>query len=171
MNSDGWTIFETAIGACGLVWEKNKVVRFLLPEKNPQAMAGKLIKITGRNQQSPALSGWIKALMRQISKHLKGHSQDFSEIPLDFERVTEFQRLVYLGAQRIPSGQIRTYKELAVMIGKPKAARAVGQALGKNPFALLVPCHRILASGNKPGGFTAYGGLKTKAKLLACEGW
>jgi methylated-DNA-[protein]-cysteine S-methyltransferase len=76
---------------------------------------------------------------------------------------------VYLAARDILAGQTLTYGELARNLGAPGAARAVGQALGKNPFAPIVPCHRVLAAGGRPGGFSAHGGPSTKLKMLAIE--
>ncbi|HOX22186.1 MAG TPA: MGMT family protein [Elusimicrobiales bacterium] len=82
---------------------------------------------------------------------------------------TPFQRAVWLACAKIPSGRTMTYGELAHKIGRPRAARAVGSALAKNPFAPIVPCHRVLATGGKPGGYSGPGGIKTKIKMLRQE--
>ena len=105
-----------------------------------------------------------------MCKHFRGDVQDFRDVALDLDGAAPFARQVYEAARRIPAGQTRTYGEVAQAVGRPAAARAVGQALGKNPVALIIPCHRILAAGGKPGGFSTHGGLATKAWMLAVEG-
>ena len=86
------------------------------------------------------------------------------------EQCTPFQRKVYEAALKIPRGQVRTYGELARAIGRPRAARAVGQALKRNRWAPTIPCHRVIASTGQLGGYTAPGGLARKRKLLQLEG-
>jgi len=88
---------------------------------------------------------------------------------LDWEGVPDFERRVYDEARRIPPGRTATYGEIAAALGEPGAARAVGRALGRNPFTLIVPCHRVLAAGGGYGGFSARGGVTTKLRLLAIE--
>ncbi len=105
-----------------------------------------------------------------MKAHMKGHAQDFSDAPLHFSGISAFMLSVYQAAQKIPPGTVVTYGELAAAVGKPKAARAVGSALAKNPIPLIVPCHRVIASAGKLGGFSAPGGLATKVRLLECEG-
>ena len=83
---------------------------------------------------------------------------------------TRFQQAVWLACLSIPKGQTRSYKWVAERIGRPKAFRAVGKALGKNPFAPTVPCHRVIAADGTPGGFSAPEGLRSKLKLLRVEG-
>ena len=112
----------------------------------------------------------IAALIERIQKHLEGEVQDFRDVPLDLDGAGPFARRVYEAARKIPPGDTKSYGELAKAVNRPRAARAVGQALGKNPIAVLIPCHRILGAGGKPGGFSAHGGRATKARLLAAEG-
>ncbi|MBU4504999.1 MAG: MGMT family protein, partial [Gammaproteobacteria bacterium] len=92
------------------------------------------------------------------------------EIELDMARLTPFQREVYAMARAIPPGQTRTYGEMALALGDAGLARAVGQALGHNPFAPVVPCHRVLAANSRSGGFSARGGVATKLRMLQIEG-
>jgi methylated-DNA-[protein]-cysteine S-methyltransferase len=101
---------------------------------------------------------------------LSGEKRDLSAIALDTTEVPEFHRRVYAVARAVPPGSTITYGEIATRLGDPTAARAVGQALGRNPFALIVPCHRVLAAGGNAGGFSASGGATTKLRLLAIEG-
>src|SRR6266852_150608 len=86
------------------------------------------------------------------------------------EGADRFARQVYEAAREIQAGETRTYGELAKALGQPAAARDVGQALARNPIALIIPCHRVVAAGGKPGGFSAHGGRATKARMLAIEG-
>lgn len=110
------------------------------------------------------------AVIAQVRKYFAGEPPDFRGIMLDLSDCGDFARRVYAATRDIPSGQTRTYGEIAKLIGQPLAARAVGQALGRNPIALLIPCHRVLAASGKPGGFSAQGGLALKARMLAIEG-
>src|ERR1019366_5100165 len=104
-----------------------------------------------------------------IATLLRGESADLSAVLLDMNAVTPFHRRVYEVARTIPAGETSSYGELATRLGAAGSARAVGQALGRNPFALLVPCHRVLAAGGRVGGFTANGGVTTKLRLLSIE--
>ena len=101
---------------------------------------------------------------------LRGEGTDLSGIELDMEHVPAFHRRVYEVARTIPSGATLSYGEIATRLGAPGSARAVGQALGRNPFPIVVPCHRVLAAGGKVGGFSATGGITTKLRLLSIEG-
>jgi methylated-DNA-[protein]-cysteine S-methyltransferase len=100
---------------------------------------------------------------------LSGAAVDLSTVPLDMERVPTFDRRVYEIARAIPPGHTLTYGDIAARLGDPGAAREVGQALGRNPFAVIVPCHRVIAAGGKTGGFSATGGVTTKLRLLEIE--
>jgi methylated-DNA-[protein]-cysteine S-methyltransferase len=106
---------------------------------------------------------------RQLRDYLNGKRTRFS-LRLDLRRMSDFQRTVLLAAARIPRGQVTTYARLARMIGRPGAARAVGQALGHNPIPIILPCHRVLASDGSLGGYSARDGVRTKARLLRLEG-
>jgi methylated-DNA-[protein]-cysteine S-methyltransferase len=112
----------------------------------------------------------IVEVIEKVRKHLQGGLQDFRDITIDLDGAGPFARQVYEAARRIPAGQTRTYGELAKALDRPAAARAVGQALARNPIGLIIPCHRVLAAGGKPGGFSAHGGRATKARMLAIEG-
>ncbi len=106
---------------------------------------------------------------RQLRDYLSGKRTRF-DLPLDLRRMSDFQRTVLLAAARIPRGQVTTYAQLARLIGRPGAARAVGQALGHNPIPIILPCHRVLASDGSLGGYSARDGVRTKARLLQLEG-
>ena len=111
----------------------------------------------------------IKEFKHQVYSYLDGDCVEL-DIPIDISQLTDFQRQVLFAALQIPRGQIRTYMDIARQIGKPKAARAVGQALGHNPVPIVIPCHRVVASDGSLGGYSGGGGLETKAKLLQLEG-
>lgn len=169
-QGNGWWLFETVQGCCGVAWCSAGVTRFLLPDTPPLQMKRELQAASGVNKPAAAPPAWVRALARRVQRHCQGKPQDFASVPLHLPSATAFMQAVYRRAQVIPAGTVMTYGELAEAIGKPGAMRAVGSALGKNPVPLLVPCHRIVAASGKPGGFTSPGGLETKRWLLACEG-
>jgi len=109
------------------------------------------------------------AVRRELDEYLRGQRTAFS-VPVDLRHVTSFQRSVLEAARSVPRGQVATYGDIGRWIGKPRAARAVGQALGSNPVPIVVPCHRVLASDGSLGGYSGRGGLSTKRRLLALEG-
>jgi methylated-DNA-[protein]-cysteine S-methyltransferase len=112
----------------------------------------------------------IRRARDAITALLEGKPKDLSSIELDMQKVPPFHCEVYTLAREIPRGETLSYGEIAARLGSPGAARAVGQAMRKNPFAIVVPCHRVLAAGGKIGGFTANGGISTKARMLEIEG-
>ena len=109
-------------------------------------------------------------MIERIGALLRGERIDLSDVPVDLGRVPEFERRVYAIARAIPPGSTMTYGEIAKRLGDPLLARDVGQAMGHNPFPIVVPCHRVLAAGGKPGGFSAPGGVDTKLRMLRIEG-
>jgi methylated-DNA-[protein]-cysteine S-methyltransferase len=111
----------------------------------------------------------LQAAIERVQRLLQGERDDLSDLPLALDTVPEFHRRVYEIARAIPPGEVLTYGEVAQRLGEPGAARAVGQALGSNPFAPVVPCHRVLAAGGRSGGFSATGGVDTKLKMLEIE--
>lgn len=113
-------------------------------------------------EQSP----WLDALATQLSSYLMGQRQHFS-IPLDL-RGTAFQQQVWRTLQTIPYGQVWSYRQLAVTIGRPQASRAVGAANARNPLPILVPCHRLVSSNGQLVGYA--GGVALKQRLLQIEG-
>ena len=121
-------------------------------------------------EQRDGAPGFVQEAARLLKSHLAGASRDLSKLPLDLSVLAPFQRAVYEAVRALPPGRTATYGEIAAALGKPGASRAVGQALGRNPFLVAVPCHRVLAAGGAPGGFSAPGGVITKQRLLALEG-
>jgi methylated-DNA-[protein]-cysteine S-methyltransferase len=160
-------LFATPFGTCGIGWNDVGVTAFALP---PATAAG--WSTSGADQtQTSTLPPKIAALIERVVRHLNGASQDFGDVGYDFSVVTPFQREVYNAALRVRPGETRTYGWLAQQTGRGAAAsRAIGGALGKNPWPLLVPCHRFIGANGKMTGFSAPGGLVTKRRLLALEG-
>jgi methylated-DNA-[protein]-cysteine S-methyltransferase len=111
----------------------------------------------------------LEPIAKQVKDYLNGERKNF-EIPFDLSSLTNFQCQVLLATLQIPRGQIVTYGEIARRIGNPRSMRAVGQALGRNPIPIVIPCHRVIASNGSLGGYSGGGGLETKAKLLQLEG-
>ena len=115
---------------------------------------------------------WIQSVISDIQRYLAGQPVDFSAIEVDLGGIDDFRQKLYAALRGIGFGRTVTYGELAKQIGLTRweGARDVGEAMGKNPVPIVIPCHRVLAAGNRPGGFSAYGGVTTKQKLLALEG-
>lgn len=171
LHDDQYIVFETVIGFCAIAWTMAQgdlaVTLFQLPEASPETTRRRISRYGAQSSDSPPDE--IRALISRICAHLNGQLSDFKDVQLDLKGQPSFARSVYDAARRIPPGQTRTYGQLARQLRQPNAARAVGQALGNNPIPLIVPCHRIVAARGKGGGFSAHGGLKTKAHLLAIE--
>ena len=164
----GCCLFDTAIGPCGIAWTDHALAAVQLPEATPQATERRLLRHVGEVAlaEPPAL---VQAAIARIQALLEGAPDDLADLPLLMEGVPEFHQRVYAVARAIPPGEVLTYGEVARRVGEPGAARAVGQALGHNPFAPVVPCHRVLAAGGRSGGFSAEGGALTKLRLLEIE--
>lgn len=169
-DAHGFALFDTAIGTCALAWGPRGLVGVQLPEERGEAATRARMQ-----RRFPALDELpppetVRHAVAAIQALLQGAPGDLQEIELDMREVSEFHQRIYAIARRIPPGQTRTYGEIAVELGDKGLSRAVGQAMGHNPFAPVVPCHRVLAAGNKPGGFSAGGGALTKLRMLAIEG-
>jgi methylated-DNA-[protein]-cysteine S-methyltransferase len=163
-----YTLFETPIGLCGLAWNERGVVGFQLPEDDALAMRNRMAKRFPGICESPPPQP-IQSVISNVTALLQGDARDLSTVPVDMDGVPDFDRRVYEVARSIPPGRVLTYGEIASRLGIDNA-RAVGQALGRNPFAVIVPCHRVVAADGKLGGFSANGGATTKRRLLAIEG-
>lgn len=169
MASHAYSLFETPLGICGIAWSERGVSMLLLPGARE---AHTRASILHRFPEAEVAStpDFVQRAVAGIQASLAGERRDLSEIALDFEGVPEFYQRVYVAARKVVPGSTVSYGELARRIAAPGAARAVGQALGKNPFAIIVPCHRVLAAGGKLGGFSANGGTSLKVRMLAIEG-
>jgi O-6-methylguanine DNA methyltransferase len=169
MSTGGFTLFDTPIGRCGIAWGERGVVGVQLPEAREPATRARLLARFPEASEAPPPPAVQRALDGIVAL-LRGEASDLSAIALDMAALPPFHRRVYEAARAIPPGATLSYGEIAARLGTPGAARAVGQALGRNPFAIVVPCHRVLAAGGKLGGFSANGGIATKLRLLTIEG-
>ena len=168
-NRLGFAVIPTAIGECALIWnEKAEIVGSALPHG-------------GADQVRGAVQGWyptaveapptpVAPAVTALTRLLHDGVGDLRGITLDMTGVADFDRRVYEVVRAIPPGSTRTYGEVATELGSPGAAQAVGQAMGRNPFPPIVPCHRVLAAGRRVGGFSARGGSRTKLRMLETEG-
>jgi methylated-DNA-[protein]-cysteine S-methyltransferase len=169
MRASGFCLFDTPIGECAIAWSDAAIVGVLLPEDDPAQTAPRMQRRFPQAQQRTP-TPWVHAVIERVRNLLDGSSTDsLADVPLDMEGVPEFNQRVYEIARAIPPGQTLSYGEVAAKLGEPGAARAVGQALGHNPFAPIVPCHRVLAAGKRSGGFSAGGGVATKLRMLQIE--
>jgi methylated-DNA-[protein]-cysteine S-methyltransferase len=169
MTTCGFTLFETAIGRCGIAWGEHGVVGVQLPEVRESETRACLRRRFPDAREAPPPPG-VQGAIDGIVALLSGEARDLSDVSLDMDGVPSFHRRVYEVARTIPPGATLSYGDIAARLGAPGSARAVGQALGRNPFAIIVPCHRVLAAGGKVGGFSANGGTTTKLRLLSIEG-
>ncbi len=164
-----YTLFETTVGWAGLAWNDKGLVGVHLPEPEPEsARRGFLRRHPGAVEAAPTPQ--IEHAIAGIRALLTGEANPLLDIPLDLARVPEFHARVYAIARSIPPGETLTYGEIATRLGDRLLARDVGAALGRNPWPIVVPCHRVTAAGGKLGGFSARGGVNTKVRLLAIEG-
>ncbi|MES2034576.1 MAG: methylated-DNA--[protein]-cysteine S-methyltransferase [Pseudomonadota bacterium] len=170
MSTYGFVLFDTGIGRCAVVWTQRGIVGSQLPEPDDASAKARLLKRFPRATEATPPAEIHKAVEGVIAL-LSGQRRDLQDIALDMSEVTPFQQRVYAVARTIPPGETATYGEIAQRMGEPReAARAVGEAMGRNPFPILMPCHRVLGANGKPGGFSAPGGLGTKLKMLQIEG-
>jgi methylated-DNA-[protein]-cysteine S-methyltransferase len=151
--------FETALGTCGITWSDAGVTGVLLP-----GMRG----LSGPVAREPAPEA-VRDVAAAIVALMDGEHTDLLWVVLDETGVDPFRRSVYAAAREISPGATASYGDIARAIGKPDAPRAVGHALGENPFPIVVPCHRVLSSTGALHGFSAPGGIVTKRRMLEIE--
>ncbi|MFJ8817884.1 methylated-DNA--[protein]-cysteine S-methyltransferase [Amycolatopsis thermoflava] len=169
MTALGYALFDTAIGHCGIAWGEHGVTGVRLPDGAPATTRARLrADFPGAVESVPPDE--IQAAIDEITALLRGERRDLLGIVLDYQGVPDFNRRVYEIARNIPPGRTLTYGDIAHRLGMPGSAQAVGQALGHNPFPIVVPCHRVLAAGRRMGGFSARGGVETKRQMLIIEG-
>jgi methylated-DNA-[protein]-cysteine S-methyltransferase len=165
-----YALFQTVLGRCGIAWGERGVALFQLPEARDDFTRRRILYRLPEAREASAPAEIVRA-MQAVLALLGGERRDLREIELDMQGVPEFHRKVYVAARQILPGSTLTYGEIARRIGVPGSARAVGQALGRNPFAIIVPCHRVVAAGGKLGGFSANGGRRVTAWLQRVESW
>jgi methylated-DNA-[protein]-cysteine S-methyltransferase len=169
MTGRSFTLFETPIGPCGIAWGKHGIIGVQLPETRESATRARLLRrFPDADEAAPPPP--IRQAIERIVALLRGEAVDLSSLPLDMTGVPELHRQVYEIARTIPPGATLSYGEIAARLDNRNLAREVGQALGQNPFAIVVPCHRVVTSDGRLGGFSASGGVQTKLRMLAIEG-
>ena len=163
-------LFDSSVGPLAVAWNERGLVGVQLPESSAKKTVERLAARANSSADLGATAPkWVERVVESMRALLSGAPADFSAVPLDDGKIPEFHSRVYAALRRVPQGQTRTYGELAVAAGSPDAARAVGQAMRKNPWPLVVPCHRVLAADGRLCGFSAAGGLELKATLLRAE--
>lgn len=166
-----YIVFDTAIGAIGVAWNERGVTRLRFPEGDRDATEWRMRPAAQVWPDAPPLH--IAQLITDIRQFVTGRAVDFTLVTLDLTSVADpFYRMIYDALRKIAWGQTATYGEVARRVGSfgPEVAREVGQAMARNPVPIVIPCHRVLASGNRIGGFSAPGGASVKERLLALEG-
>jgi methylated-DNA-[protein]-cysteine S-methyltransferase len=154
--------FETALGTCGMTWSENGLTGVMLPGTRGLNRAP--------DHEPTAVPDSARAVAGAIVALLGGERTDLRWVVLDETGIDPFRRSVYAAARDISPGATASYGDIARVIGKPDAPRAVGHALGENPFPIVVPCHRVLSSAGELHGFSAPGGITTKRRMLEIEG-
>jgi methylated-DNA-[protein]-cysteine S-methyltransferase len=165
-----YVIFETAGGFCGIAWSEVGITRFQLPTISADATE-RLLRRRAPDAARGAPSSEAARAVAAVKRYFAGEEIDFSDVAVDLGDQDAFVVQVYAAARRVRWGKTTTYGALAKELGAgPEAARDVGQAMARNPVALIIPCHRVLAAGGKIGGFSAPGGSTAKRRMLALEG-
>ncbi|HSE28046.1 MAG TPA: methylated-DNA--[protein]-cysteine S-methyltransferase [Gemmatimonadales bacterium] len=169
MSTISYDLFDSPAGRFGLAWDANGLTAVALPGtggRSPDATLRRLLP-EARPGSPPH---WVRRVGVRVGRHLGGRPAEYHDVPLDLERVSPFHGQVYRALREVVPGTVVSYAWLARRAKRPGGARAVGQAMRTNPWPVVVPCHRVLAAGGRPGGYTGAGGLNTKRRLLAGEG-
>ena len=153
--------FDTALGRCAVRWTEVGISGVLLPTAGGRS---------GPRVEDVALPGFVQIAIEGMVAVMAGEARDLRDVPLDDRTLDSFRRAVYGATREIAPGTTRSYGDVARSIGRPGAARDVGAALARNPFPIIVPCHRVVAANGALTGFSAPGGLATKRRMLELEG-
>jgi methylated-DNA-[protein]-cysteine S-methyltransferase len=169
MSGRAYTIFDSAIGRCGIAWGQAGIVGVQLPEAREIETRKRLFQLyPDAREMRPPLN--TEAAIEGITALLRGEMGDVSEVTLDIAGIHAFDQRVYQIARRIPRGETLTYNEIAVQMGASGAVRSVAQAIARNPFVVIVPCHRVLEAGGYADKISPHGGVISKRRLLSIEG-
>jgi methylated-DNA-[protein]-cysteine S-methyltransferase len=169
MGMHGYAFFDTPLGRCAIAWSERGIAAVELPGSDDAATRRRIARTLPQAEETTPPAD-VAAAIDAIVRMLDGEPDDLAALALDMDGVPEFHRKVYDAARAIPPGETRSYGEVAAALGEPGAAQAVGRALGRNPFPIVVPCHRVLAANGALHGFSAPGGIETKRRMLALEG-
>jgi methylated-DNA-[protein]-cysteine S-methyltransferase len=173
MSGRGYTVFDSGIGRCGIAWGHLGVVGVQLPEAREIETRGRLLRQYPdarelRGELRPPLN--VEMAIEGIVAALRGQAADFSDVTLDTSGIPAFNWRVYQFTRTIPRGETRTYGEVAARLGASGAAHSVAQAISRNPFMIIVPCHRVLEAGSYADKISPNGGAISKRRLLSIEG-
>lgn len=169
-TDESYTLIDTAIGVCGLAWNENGLTRVQLPEVSAANTEARLRR-RGATRAAQIPRTEITTCVTQLIAYFQGQRVDFAGVPLDTAALSAFDAAIYRALRQVGWGRTTSYGALsAAVIGAPDAARAVGVAMARNAWPIVVPCHRVLAANGAMGGFSAYGGTMTKQMLLTLEG-
>jgi methylated-DNA-[protein]-cysteine S-methyltransferase len=170
MTEQRYTVFETDGGFCAIAWNDAGITRFQLPANSEISTENLILRRVAGARKSPPPAE-MQQVIGLVKRYFAGERVDFSDIRLDLTGQDDFFRNIYTAARRVGWGHTTTYGTIARELGfGPEKARDIGQAMARNPVALIIPCHRILAAGGKIGGFSAPGGSVSKARMLVLEG-
>jgi methylated-DNA-[protein]-cysteine S-methyltransferase len=169
MVGRGYAIFDTAIGRCGIVWSNAGVLGVQLPEMREIDTRRRLLRLypEAREQRPPPNTA---NAIEGITTVLRGQQSDFADVVLDWDGIPTFNRRVYDFTRSIPRGETRTYAEVAASLRVSGATHSVAQAIAKNPYMIIVPCHRVLEAGHYADQLSAFGGSISRRHLLSIEG-
>jgi methylated-DNA-[protein]-cysteine S-methyltransferase len=166
---DRFCLFDTAIGVGAVTWTDAGISGIQLPEPDAARVRARLRRANPGGPIEAPPTPEVQQAIGLMSRLLQGEAVDLASIRLDMDRVPAFDRQVYEVTRTIPAGETTSYGHIARRLGDVHLARDVGQALAHNPFPIVVPCHRVIATDGKLGGFSARGGLSTKQRLLTIE--
>lgn len=159
-------VFRTSLGWVGVAATEQGISRIVLPKKDKAAVLRELGNESVEGASGPAAAPLLAKAVKLLTRYVAGKSVSF-DVQLDLRYYTPFQQAVWEAAKAIPAGETKSYAWIAKRIRNPKAARAVGRALGANPVPVIIPCHRVISSTGALGGFS--GGIGMKKKLLELE--
>ena len=169
MLGRAYTIFDTAIGRCGIAWGESGIVGVQLPEAREIETRKRLFLLYPEARETRPTPS-VEAAIEGIAALLRGETGDFADVALDMGGIHVFDQRVYQLTSRIPRGETLTYNEMAARLGASGAVRSVAQAIARNPFVVIVPCHRVLEAGSYTDKMSPHGGVISKRRLLSIEG-
>src|SRR6266852_9026305 len=169
MAGRGYTIFDTMIGRCGIAWGDSGVIGVQLPEAREIETRRRLFRLYPEARElRPPLN--VELAIEGIVALLRGEAADLSEVMLDMTGIPAFNARVYAFTRTIPRGETRSYGEVASSLRASGAVHSVAQAISRNPFTIVVPCHRVLEAGGYADKISPHGGAISKRRLLSIEG-
>ena len=170
MGDCSYTLFDTVLGRCGIAWDAHGLLATSFPDEDDDKTRVRLLRRAHNADNIESAPPTIEKAIGEICRLFLGHVPDFSDVKLNLEGLPGFDRDVINMTLQIPHGETKTYGDLARHLGDVAFSRRVGQALGRNPIPIIVPCHRVVGAGGAMTGFSAPGGTNSKYKLLKIEG-